>query len=388
MLVEDSKGQQGHLYGIRDHLYGIGNHLHGIGDHLHEIGDHRWQELETTKFRNKWGVRRWDHHLQVLFQNGDRNRDFPHQSDIEEWEKWLQKVRSFFGSSRDRKPRRKLQRSNDENCQPNQKYGKDSAESIEGKIEEIVVTEIQTGTGKEDAGKQIEGKDSVPEPVEQEIEENKDLVEPSLEMISTEKQPRDPKEETDIVLEEDIIIPARTEALVNAKLRTKIEEELVICEPVDIGNGYVLAAICLIVNSTKVWIRVVNVSQKEVELMKKQKLAKAVSCGTMEEIMVTTNRMIGKIELDDQEWSKREFSLPRSAPVVLVTKKLPNGEEKVRMCIDYRGLNNVTKMEYYPLPNISDPNQEYNSGSEALFSAIDVAEAYHQIDMEEKDIPL
>ncbi|KAG5897697.1 hypothetical protein JTB14_011507 [Gonioctena quinquepunctata] len=35
-------------------------------------------ELEITKLGNKWGVRRWDH-LQVLFQNGDRNRDFPHQ---------------------------------------------------------------------------------------------------------------------------------------------------------------------------------------------------------------------------------------------------------------------------------------------------------------------
>ncbi|KAG5863601.1 hypothetical protein JTB14_014313 [Gonioctena quinquepunctata] len=67
---------------------------------------------------------------------------------------------------------------------------KSLAESIEGKIEEIV-TEIQTGTEKKDAGKQIGAKDSVPEPVEQEIQENKDLVEPSLEMISTEKQPRE-----------------------------------------------------------------------------------------------------------------------------------------------------------------------------------------------------
>ncbi|KAG5863603.1 hypothetical protein JTB14_014315 [Gonioctena quinquepunctata] len=58
------------------------------------------------------------------------------------------------------------------------------------------------------------------------------------------------------------------------------------------------------------------------------------------------------------------------------------------MCIDYRGLNNVTKEEYYPLPNISDLIQGYNSGSGSLFSIIDVAEAYHQIDMEEKYIPL
>ncbi|KAG5862029.1 hypothetical protein JTB14_027515 [Gonioctena quinquepunctata] len=117
------------------------------------------------------------------------------------------------------------------------------------------------------------------------------------------------KWETDIVLEEDIIIPARTEALVNAKLRTKIEGELVVCIPEDMGNGYVHAANCLMVNSTKAWIRVLNVSQKAVELMKEQKLAKEVSCGTWEEIIVTTNRMIGNIELDDEEWGKRGFSL-------------------------------------------------------------------------------
>ncbi|KAG5867296.1 hypothetical protein JTB14_018561 [Gonioctena quinquepunctata] len=87
---------------------------------------------------------------------------------------------------------RELQQTNDENRQINQEYEKESAERIEGKIEEIVVTEIQTGTGKEDAGKPTEGKDSVPDPVEQEIQENKDLVEPSLEMILTEKQLRDP----------------------------------------------------------------------------------------------------------------------------------------------------------------------------------------------------
>ncbi|KAG5888440.1 hypothetical protein JTB14_008391 [Gonioctena quinquepunctata] len=30
ILVEDSKGQQGHLHGIGDHLHGIGDHLHGM----------------------------------------------------------------------------------------------------------------------------------------------------------------------------------------------------------------------------------------------------------------------------------------------------------------------------------------------------------------------
>ncbi|KAG5897698.1 hypothetical protein JTB14_011508 [Gonioctena quinquepunctata] len=78
-----------------------------------------------------------------------------HTSDIEEWKKWLQKIKSFFGSSRNGKPTEELQHTNDVNRQPKQEYGKDSAKSIEGKIEEVVVTEIQTGTGKEDAGEQM-----------------------------------------------------------------------------------------------------------------------------------------------------------------------------------------------------------------------------------------
>lgn len=84
----------------------------------------------------------------------------------------------------------------------------------------------------------------------------------------------------------------------------------------------------------------------------------------------------------------RPSASPWSAPVVLVTKRTASGGEKVRMCIDYRGLNSVTKKEYYPLPNITDLLQGYKAGNKALFTVIDVAEAYHQIAMEDKDIPL
>ncbi|KAG5884204.1 hypothetical protein JTB14_030806 [Gonioctena quinquepunctata] len=46
-----------------------------------------------------------------------------------------------------------LQQTKDENRRINLEYGKDSAKNIERKTEEIVATEIQTGTGKDDAGK-------------------------------------------------------------------------------------------------------------------------------------------------------------------------------------------------------------------------------------------
>ncbi|KAG5878533.1 hypothetical protein JTB14_008938 [Gonioctena quinquepunctata] len=103
-----------------------------------------------------------------------------HQSDIEEWE-WLEKVESFLGSSRDRKPTRELQQTNDENHQENQEHRKDLAESIEEEFEEIAVTR------KGDERKQIKRMESL----EQEIQENENRVGPNLEIITTEKLSRD-----------------------------------------------------------------------------------------------------------------------------------------------------------------------------------------------------
>lgn len=81
----------------------------------------------------------------------------------------------------------------------------------------------------------------------------------------------------------------------------------------------------------------------------------------------------------------RPSSSPWSAPVVLIVKKLPDNTMKVRMCIDYRGLNAVTKRDYYPLPNLQTSLDQL--GNANLFSVFDVTSAYHQIDMEEVDKP-
>ncbi|GFT77332.1 transposon Ty3-I Gag-Pol polyprotein [Trichonephila clavipes] len=45
-----------------------------------------------------------------------------------------------------------------------------------------------------------------------------------------------------------------------------------------------------------------------------------------------------------------ECESPYAASVVLVPK--PNG--KVRLCVDYRKLNSVTKVDAYPLPRMDD----------------------------------
>lgn len=78
---------------------------------------------------------------------------------------------------------------------------------------------------------------------------------------------------------------------------------------------------------------------------------------------------------------------PWSSPIVLVTKRLPDGQTKIRMCVDYRGLNSVTKKQYFPLPNISDLVQSFRADRNLTFSMLDLSEAYHHIPVEESSIP-
>ena len=66
--------------------------------------------------------------------------------------------------------------------------------------------------------------------------------------------------------------------------------------------------------------------------------------------------------------------------IVVVPK--PNG--KIRMCIDYRALNEITTKNAYPLPRI---DEILDALSEAkVFSIVDATSGYHQIAMNEEDI--
>ena len=70
---------------------------------------------------------------------------------------------------------------------------------------------------------------------------------------------------------------------------------------------------------------------------------------------------------------------PWTSPVVVVEKK--NG--KLRLCVDYRKLNNVTKKDSYPLPRIDDM-LETLSGS-TWFSSLDMASGFWQVEMKPED---
>ena len=65
-----------------------------------------------------------------------------------------------------------------------------------------------------------------------------------------------------------------------------------------------------------------------------------------------------------------------AAPILCVKKK----DGGLRICCDYRSLNDVTEKFYWPLPNIDDIFA--NLGGARYFSSLDFLKAYHQIPMQ------
>lgn len=92
-------------------------------------------------------------------------------------------------------------------------------------------------------------------------------------------------------------------------------------------------------------------------------------------------RQIEKMLKDDVI---RESHSPWSAPVHLVAKKLDaSGQQKWRMVVDYRRLNDITIDDKYPLPNINDLFDKL--GKSLYFSTLDLASGYHQVELEKED---
>ncbi|KAJ0458542.1 putative nucleotidyltransferase, Ribonuclease H [Helianthus annuus] len=74
-------------------------------------------------------------------------------------------------------------------------------------------------------------------------------------------------------------------------------------------------------------------------------------------------------------------SSPWGAPVLFVKKK----DGSMRMCIDYRELNKVTIKNRYQLPRIDDLFDQLQGAR--YFSKIDLRSGYHQLKVQEEDIP-
>lgn len=77
---------------------------------------------------------------------------------------------------------------------------------------------------------------------------------------------------------------------------------------------------------------------------------------------------------------------PYSAPVWVVPKKEDaSGEKKWRIVIDYRKLNEITIDDKHPIPNIEEILNKL--GTCQYFTTLDLAKGFHQIQIDEKDIP-
>ncbi|GJY33009.1 putative reverse transcriptase domain-containing protein [Tanacetum coccineum] len=85
-------------------------------------------------------------------------------------------------------------------------------------------------------------------------------------------------------------------------------------------------------------------------------------------------------ELSDKGFI-RPSSSPWGAPVLFVKKK----DGSFRMCIDYRELNKLTVKNRYPLPRIDDLFDQLQGSS--VYSKIDLRLGYHQLRVQEEDIP-
>jgi hypothetical protein len=72
---------------------------------------------------------------------------------------------------------------------------------------------------------------------------------------------------------------------------------------------------------------------------------------------------------------------PFGAPILFVKKK----DGTMRMCVDYRALNNITIKNSYPLPRVDEMFDRLRGAK--FFSKIDLRSGYHQIRIAEGDAP-
>lgn len=86
---------------------------------------------------------------------------------------------------------------------------------------------------------------------------------------------------------------------------------------------------------------------------------------------------IGKLK---QQGIIKESESPWRSSLVIV----PKDGKKIRLCVDYRALNEITIKNAYPLPRIYDILDTLSKAK--IFSVMDATSGYHQIALEEENM--
>jgi hypothetical protein len=85
------------------------------------------------------------------------------------------------------------------------------------------------------------------------------------------------------------------------------------------------------------------------------------------------------------ELQSKRFIHPSLSPWGALVLFIERKDETQQMCVDYHSLNEVTIKNKYPLPWIKDLFGQMNGAS--IFSKIDMRSGYHQLKIQESDIP-
>ena len=112
--------------------------------------------------------------------------------------------------------------------------------------------------------------------------------------------------------------------------------------------------------------------------------------GAVEPIRKAPYRMAPKqreaLETELKAFLKKGWIRPSQSPWATVALVVPKKDRTWRVCIDYRDLNAVTRMDAYPLPKIDELLNRLARAQ--IFSKVDLHSGFHQIPMEESSIPL
>ncbi len=96
-------------------------------------------------------------------------------------------------------------------------------------------------------------------------------------------------------------------------------------------------------------------------------------------VLMEVHRQLDEL---DERGIVRDSESPVASAVVIAHK----GESEIRLCCDYRGLNDVTVPDRFPLADIRTFLQDL-AGSQYYF-VCDLRSGYHQLPMAEEDVPL